>query len=180
VDAAATLGGHAGHAGRMRRRRWAARVDPRGAAYYLFQAMTETEMMLRELEQYKSEKERVRRIIGQIGGSTSKRKDLLINLAFLLLVVGLFALDIVREVYGVALHGIPPFLSMELAVVLVSLKIIWMIYRQTKVDHFQFWVLNSIEFQINLISQRLRELESRLERGELVGPPGQRSGAEEP
>jgi hypothetical protein len=58
---------------------------------------------------------------------------------------------------------LPPFLSMELALLLVSVKIIWMIHRQTKVDHFQFWVLNSIEFQINLMSKHLKELESRLE-----------------
>jgi hypothetical protein len=50
---------------------------------------------------------------------------------------------------------------MELVLLLVSLKIIWMIHRQTKVDHFQFWVLNSIEFQINMMSKRLRELEER-------------------
>jgi hypothetical protein len=35
-----------------------------------------------------------------------------------------------------------------------------MIHRQTRVDHFQFWILHSIEFQINLITQRLGELES--------------------
>ena len=27
------------------------------------------------------------------------------------------------------------------------------------VDHFQFWILNSIEFQMNMISRRLTALE---------------------
>jgi len=52
-------------------------------------------------------------------------------------------------------------MSMELALLLVSLKIIWMIHRQSKVDHFQFWVLNSIEFQINIMSKRLKDLEEQ-------------------
>ncbi len=125
-------------------------------------AMDETEILRQELEHYKTEKERIRRIIGQIGGSTSKRQDRLINAAFLVVVVGLFVFDVLREIVGFAVPGLPRFLSMELALLLVSLKIIWMIYRQTKVDHFQFWVLNSIEFQINLMSRRLKGLEERL------------------
>ena len=124
--------------------------------------MDETEILLQELEHYRSEKERVRKIIGQIGGSTSKRQDRAINIAFLTLVLALFVFDIFRELAGLSIRGLPPFLSMELALLLVSVKIIWMIHRQTKVDHFQFWVLNSIEFQINLISKRVKELEDRL------------------
>ncbi len=124
--------------------------------------MDETEIMLQELEHYKSEKDRVRKIIGQIGGQASNKQDRLINIVFLALVLSLFALEILREVFDISLLGLPPVISMELAVLLVSLKIVWMIHKQTKVDHFQFWVLNSIEFQINLISKRIRELEGRL------------------
>jgi hypothetical protein len=126
--------------------------------------MDEAEILRQELEHFKTEKERIRKVIGQIGGTTSKRQDRLINAAFLVVVVGLFTFDTVREVTGWALSIIPRFLSMELALLLVSLKIIWMIHRQSKVDHFQFWVLNSIEFQINTISKRLRELEERIQK----------------
>ena len=76
-------------------------------------------------------------------------------------VLGLFAFDTAREFTGFGMPAIPRFFSMELVLLLVSLKIIWMIHRQTKVDHFQFWVLNSIEFQINMMSKRLRDLEER-------------------
>ncbi len=124
--------------------------------------MDETEIMRQELEHYKSEKDRVRKIIGQIGGQTSKKQDRLINIVFLTLVVSLFALELLREFFDLSFLGLLPVISMELAVLLVSLKIVWMIHKQSKVDHFQFWVLNSIEFQINLISKRIRELESRL------------------
>ena len=124
-------------------------------------AMDEAEILRQELEHYRSEKDRIRKVIGQIGGATSKRQDQMINIIFLVVVVGLFIFDIIRELTGFALPTIPRFLSMELALLLVSLKIIWMIHRQSKVDHFQFWVLNSIEFQINMMSKRLRDLEER-------------------
>jgi hypothetical protein len=39
---------------------------------------------------------------------------------------------------------------------------VWMISKQTKVEHFQFWILNSIEFQINLMSKKIRDIEDRL------------------
>jgi hypothetical protein len=123
--------------------------------------MDEAEILRQELDHYRIEKERIRKVIGQIGGTTSKRQDRLINVIFLVVVVGLFVFDILREITGFPLPTIPRFLSMELALLLISLKIIWMIHRQSKVDHFQFWVLNSIEFQINMISKRLKELEER-------------------
>jgi len=125
-------------------------------------SMDEAEILRQELEHYKDEKERVRKVLGQIGGKTSKRQDRLINIIFLVVVLSLFMFDIVREVFSLVVSTLPRFLSMELALLLVSLKIIWMIHRQSKVDHFQFWVLNSIEFQINLMTKRLRELEEKI------------------
>ena len=47
----------------------------------------------------------------------------------------------------------------ELGILLVSVKIVWMIHKQTKVEHFQFWILNSIEFRLNDLSNRLRSIE---------------------
>ena len=125
-------------------------------------SMEETEILREELEHYKQEKERVRKILGQIGGATSKKKDQLLNIIFPTLIVFLFAFDFIREIYDFSLFGITSFFSIEIAILLVSIKIIWMIRRQQRVDHFQFWVLNSIEFQINLMSKRIRELEERL------------------
>jgi hypothetical protein len=124
-------------------------------------AMDEAEILRQELEHYRNEKDRIRKVIGQIGGASSKRQDRLMNIIFLVVVLGLFAFDTAREFTGFGIPAIPRFFSMELVLLLVSLKIIWMIHRQTKVDHFQFWVLNSIEFQINMMSKRLKELEDR-------------------
>ena len=124
--------------------------------------MDETEILREELEHYKHEKERVRKILGQIGGRSSKKKDIAVNILFLILVFGLFSFDIIREIFDLSFFGITRFISIEIAILLISIKIIWMINRQQKIDHFQFWVLNSIEFQINLISKRIRELETTL------------------
>jgi hypothetical protein len=124
--------------------------------------MDDTEILREELEHYKQEKDRVRKILGQVGGATTKKKDLTLNVIFLTLIVFLFTFDFIREIFDLSFFGITSFFSIEIAILLVSIKIIWMIRRQQKVDHFQFWVLNSIEFQINLISKRIRELENRI------------------
>ena len=52
-------------------------------------------------------------------------------------------------------------LTLEIGVLLVSVKIIWMIHKQTKVEHFQFWILNSIEFRLNAISKKLTQIEKK-------------------
>ena len=54
---------------------------------------------------------------------------------------------------------LPPLFSIELGVLLVSVKIIWMIHKQGRVEHFQFWILNSIEFRLNEITKSVRRLE---------------------
>ena len=70
-----------------------------------------------------------------------------------------FVFDVVHHIAGWDIPGLPPSLLLSTAVLLVSVKIIWMIHCQAKVDHFQFWILNSIEFQMNMISRRLVSLE---------------------
>ena len=121
--------------------------------------MDEVEALREELEHYRREKERIRDVIGEIGGASNKRRDRLINVVFLVLVVGFFGFDVLRHALGWNISYLPPSLLLEVAVLLVSVKIIWMIHRQAKVDHFQFWILNSIEFQMNMISRRLTTLE---------------------
>jgi len=134
--------------------------------------MEETDALRAELEHYRSERERIRDIVGQIGGKTTKHRNVVINTVFLCLVVGAFTFDLVRSFAGWAIPYLPPHIWLEIAVLLVSLKIIWMIHTQTKVDHFQFWILSSIEFQINMLSRRMTDLEAALRRqAEATDPP---------
>ena len=53
-------------------------------------------------------------------------------------------------------------ISLELGVLLVSIKIVFMIHSQQKVNHFEFWILNSIEYRMNDISKMVRKMERRL------------------
>jgi hypothetical protein len=119
------------------------------------------EVLIEELEHFRKEKERIRGIVGQIGGKGSEKRFRLINITFISAMVLLFILDMLRHLFHVEVP-LPQMFSLELAVLLVSIKIIWMIHRSSRVEHFQFWVLNSIEFRLNDLSKNLREIEKKL------------------
>ena len=121
--------------------------------------MDEMDVLREELEHYKAQKDKIRDVVGQIGGATSHRRVVIINIIFLVVVVSAFVFDLLRHVMGWEIPILPPLLLLEVAVLLVSLKIIWMIHKQSKVDHFQFWILNSIEFQMNMLSRRIADLD---------------------
>jgi hypothetical protein len=119
---------------------------------------TDTDVLQAELEQFRQEKEKVRRLVGQIGGKATAKRDRVINVVFVGAIVILFSLDFLRYIFGLPIP-LAPLLSIELGLLLVSLKIIWMIHRSMKVEHFQFWILNSIEFRLNDISRKIQGME---------------------
>ena len=117
--------------------------------------------LMKELEQFRKEKARIRQLVGQIGGKHSQKHDHIINFIFIVAMVVLFSLDLLRHLFHIDVP-LPQMFSIELAVLLVSIKIIWMIHKSTKVEHFQFWVLNSIEFRLNEVAKRLREIDKKI------------------
>ncbi len=123
----------------------------------------DTQALQGELEQFRKEKEQIKRLVGQIGGAKSNRRDTVFNVVFIGLISVLFVVDVLRHVAHLNVP-LPPLFSLELGVLLVSVKIIWMIHKQTKVEHFQFWILNSIEFRLNELGRRLRAIEDSLNR----------------
>ena len=114
-----------------------------------------------ELDQFKKEKEKIRQLMGQIGGKNTKKTDKRINALFGILIILLFLGDIARHFMHIDIP-LPPLFSLEIGVLLISIKIIWMMHKSTKVEHFQFWILNSIEFRINDIAKQIRKLETDL------------------
>ena len=116
-----------------------------------------------ELEQFRLEKEKIRDIVGQIGGARSRRREAIFNIAFIVLVVVLFCLDVSRELLHIEIP-LPHLFSLELGILLVSIKIIWMIHSQSRIEHFQFWILNSIEYRLNDVAKQLRHLEKTVEK----------------
>ncbi len=116
---------------------------------------TERERELaRELEEFKKEKERVKKLLGSLGGQLSHKKENLINILFLTIVLLFFTLEVTT-------HWLPPFVSLEVGLLILSIKIVWMMYTSQKVNHFQFWILNSIEFKVNKIERQINAMEKR-------------------
>lgn len=120
----------------------------------------DTESLQEELEQFRDEKEKIRELVGQIGGVSSRSRDVTLNVVFLVAIAFLFVIDVSRHLLDIDLP-VPPLFSIELGVLLVSAKIVWMLHRQTKVEHFQFWILNSIEYRLNEIAKSVRQLEEK-------------------
>ena len=116
-----------------------------------------------ELDQFKKEKEKIRRLMGQIGGKGGERRERWVNLFFILAITLLATNDFLHHVFKME-TPIETTLSLEIAVLLVSIKIIWMMHKSTKVEHFQFWILNSIEFRLNDVAKQLRKLEKTIEK----------------
>ena len=111
-----------------------------------------------ELDQFKKEKEKIRKLMGQIGGKDAEKKDHQVNIFFITAISLLATNDLLHHVFDIH-TPIPSLLSLEIAVLLVSIKIIWMMHKATKVEHFQFWILNSIEYRLNDVAKQLRDLE---------------------
>jgi len=125
-------------------------------------AEVDTEALQTELEHFRQEKAKVRQLVGQIGGKANNRWDRIFNVLFVMAIVALFSLDLIRYLFGLSIP-LTPLLSVELGLLLVSLKIMWMIHRSMKVEHFQFWILNSIEFRLNDIARRIEGIEKKVD-----------------
>ena len=122
---------------------------------------SESVSLQEELESFRREKEKIRNVVGQIGGVRSAGVDKMVNIIFISAIAVLFFLDVFRHISHLQIP-LPPLFSLELGMLLVSIKIIWMIHKQMKVEHFQFWILNSIEFRLNELSKQIRQIQEHL------------------
>lgn len=102
------------------------------------------------LDNFQQEKERVRTIIGKIGGVPSFHTKL-INAVFIVIII---AAGVISIFSGEKLR----LLMVELTTVMLSLKIIYMIHIQMRVNHFKLWILSAIEWRINEMMAEIRQL----------------------
>ena len=65
-------------------------------------------------------------------------------------------------ILGVVLQKITLFLTLEIVILLGVFKLIWMFYDSQRASHFQFWILNSLEFRLNEIDRRVKRIEKML------------------
>ena len=115
---------------------------------------SQDDQLREELKKFKEEKEEIRKLVGEIGGKNTVKRDKTISAIFIVAIILLFIVDILRHLLHIEIP-LPPLFSIEIGILLVSMKIIWMIHQQSKVNHFEFWILNSIEYRLNDISNRL-------------------------
>ncbi len=101
-----------------------------------------------QLEEYKLEKERVRKIVGQIGSRKGSKYHKVVNQLLLLIILLVFIL-------GAIFNTISYTLALQVATFFAALKAIWLIHEQQKINHFQFWILSSLELKVNEIEKKL-------------------------
>jgi hypothetical protein len=112
----------------------------------------EIDDLKKELEHFQQEKERVRAIIGQIGG-VPKFRTKLVNAVFILVIAASVVISLIA---GEQLR----LLMIELATVTLSLKIIYLIHCQMRINHFKFWILSSIEWRLTEMRRELKQLKN--------------------
>ena len=103
-----------------------------------------------EIRDYLKEKDRIRDILGKIGGKPGQREKA-VNIVFIALVGITFASAIISE----AVREI----SLEVAILLVSVKLIYVLSQNAKINHFQFWMLSTLEWRLNEMAKDLSSLE---------------------
>ena len=114
------------------------------------------EDLVKEIDEYNRERDQIKAMLGRIGGEKYSKSDMIINIIFLSAIVVLFIVEVTTQF-------LPTFVSLEVGILLVSVKIIWMIHSQHKFNHFQFWVLNSIEFRMNSLYSRVKRMEKQVD-----------------
>ena len=111
----------------------------------------EIDDLKQELEHFQKEKERVREIVGKVGGVPTFNTKLM-NVVFIV-VIG--ASLVVSLIAGEKWR----LLSIEIATVALSIKIIYLIHCQMRVNHFKFWILSSIEWRLNEMMKIIKKLD---------------------
>jgi hypothetical protein len=105
------------------------------------------------IEDFRREKERIRAIVGRIGGMPTFRGKVF-NILFGIVIAACFGVSI-------ATHGRLVLPMIELGVVLISLKIMYLLHTNTKQMHFMFWILSSIEWRLNEVIKGLEKHENK-------------------
>lgn len=107
------------------------------------------EELKKELEDFYEKKQKLRKLVEK-----QAKKEMLFNITFLVIVLGFFIL-------GAILKHIDATLSLEIAILLVSVKMVWMIYEQQKANHFFFWILSTLEHEVNQLHVTIHTLKKK-------------------
>ncbi|NOY10213.1 MAG: hypothetical protein GXP33_15375 [Spirochaetes bacterium] len=108
-----------------------------------------------EIREFLKERDRIRGVVGRIGGKPTKGEKAA-NIIFIILVVAAFIMALLFE-------GFPRLVSMEIGILFVSLKIAYFLSNEAKVNHFEFWILSSLEWRLNDVIKRIDRMEKLME-----------------
>lgn len=106
-----------------------------------------------ELENFQKEKERVRAIIGKLGGVRSFQTRLINALFIVVIIVSVTVSVFADEKWRL--------LMIELATVALSVKIIYLIHYQMRINHFKFWILSSIELRLSEMMKLIKQIKKQ-------------------
>lgn len=112
-----------------------------------------------ELEEFIREKERIRQIVGQVGGRPTTAGKVLNILMIVFILATLVAAPFLPE------HLELP--AVEIGLVLLSIKIFYFLHNEAKVIHFQFWMLSSLEWRMNDMAKRIINIDKAIQEGSL-------------
>lgn len=116
----------------------------------------ELKELIEEINHFKKEKERVRSIVGNIGSMPSFDTKAF-NIAFAVIIIGLLIASFL--VVNDRIHAI---LS-DIAIAAISIKIMYLIHNQARVNHFKLWVLSTMEWKVNEISKKVNKIEKKID-----------------
>jgi hypothetical protein len=116
----------------------------------------ELEDLKKELQHFEKDKERVRAIVGKIGGAPKSQATILNALFVIILVVSVVVSIVADEKWRL--------IMIELATVTLSVKIIYLIHSQMRVAHFEFWILSSLEWRVNEMMKQLRQIKKQIDK----------------
>jgi len=107
-----------------------------------------------EMEHFKKEKERVRAIVGRIGGVPSFNSKIF-NIIFIAAIVACLILSVVLE-------DTWRLWTIELATAALTVKLIYILHQQTRTNHFSLWILSSLEWRMNEIQKQVDAVEKAI------------------
>lgn len=110
----------------------------------------EIEDLRGQLEEFEREKERVRAIIGKAGGVPTFNTKAF-NIVFFTLVIASLVVSILAK-------GTLRLAMSELAIAAISFKLLFIMHSQSRVNHFQLWILTSLEWRLNEMMCEIREM----------------------
>ena len=110
----------------------------------------EVQDLRKQLDSFNREKERVRAIVGQAGGIPTANTKLF-NLVFFILVIASLVVSLIAK-------GTLRIAMSELAIAAISFKLIFLMHNQSRVNHFQLWILSSLEWRLNEMMLTIRDI----------------------